>query len=31
MALKLKLEDAELKTGTEELWNAIRKALGKNP
>ena len=31
MALKLKLEDAELKSGTEELWTAIRKALGKNP
>lgn len=31
MALKLKLDDPELKTGTEELWTAIRKALGKNP
>ena len=31
MALKLKLQDAELQAGTEELWGAIRKALGKNP
>ena len=31
MALKLKLQDVELQAGTEELWGAIRKALGKNP
>ena len=26
---KLKLQDAELKTGTDELWGAIQKALKK--
>lgn len=32
MMIKLKMvNDVELKTGTEELWAAIRKALGKNP
>ena len=31
VALKLKLQDPELQAGTEELWVAIRKALGKNP
>jgi hypothetical protein len=31
MALKLKLQDTELQAGTEELWTAVRKALGKNP
>lgn len=32
MMIKLKMvNDVELKTGTEELWAAVRKALGKNP
>lgn len=31
MCVKLKLQDGELQSGTEELWGAIRKALGKNP
>jgi hypothetical protein len=29
LVLKLKLDEIEFKTGTEELWNATRKALGK--